>query len=55
MNKLFALELPPSCSKEWYDLRQRYVKNNFEHVHLGEDHFKSRDALILEKAEDMKI
>ena len=52
MNKLQALELPEQRSKEWYDLRRGMLTASSLACALGEDHFKSRDELILEKAED---
>ena len=52
MNKLQALELPEQRSKEWYDLRKGMLTASSLACALGEDHFKSRDELILEKAED---
>ena len=52
MNKLQALELPEQRSKEWYDLRRGMLTASSLACALGEDHFKSRDELILEKAMD---
>lgn len=52
MEKLQALELPEQRSKEWYDLRRGMLTASSLACALGEDHFKSRDELILEKAED---
>jgi putative phage-type endonuclease len=52
MNKLQALELPEQRSKEWYELRRGMLTASSLACALGEDHFKSRDELILEKAED---
>ena len=52
MNRLQALELPEQRSKEWYDLRRGMLTASSLACALGEDHFKSRDELILEKAMD---
>mgnify|MGYP001185856530 FL=1 len=52
MNKLQALELPEQRSKEWYELRRGMLTASSLACALGEDHFKSRDELILEKAID---
>lgn len=52
MNKLQSLELPEQRSKEWYELRRGMLTASSLACALGEDHFKSRDELILEKAED---
>ena len=51
MNKLQALVLPEQRSPEWYELRKGMLTASSLACALGDDHFKSRDQLILEKVE----
>ena len=53
MTKLQQLKLPEQRSKEWYDLRKTMLTSSSLATALGEDHFKSRDELILEKVFEM--
>lgn len=55
MNRLQALELPEQRSKEWYELRKGMLTASSLACALGDDHFKSRDQLILEKVENKEI
>ena len=55
MNKLQALVLPEQRSKEWYELRKGMLTASSLACALGDDHFKSRNELILEKVENKEI
>jgi putative phage-type endonuclease len=55
MNRLQSLELPEQRSKEWYELRKGMLTASSLACALGDDHFKSRDQLILEKVENKEI
>jgi putative phage-type endonuclease len=55
MNRLQALELPEQRSKEWYELRKGMLTASSLACALGDDHFKSRNQLILEKVENKEI
>ena len=55
MNRLQALELPEQRSKEWYELRRGMLTASSLACALGDDHFKSRNELILEKVENKEI
>ena len=55
MDKLQALVLPAQRSKEWYELRKGMLTASSLACALGDDHFKSRDQLILEKVENKEI
>ena len=55
MNKLQSLVLPEQRSKEWYELRKGMLTASSLACALGDDHFKSRNQLILEKVENKEI
>jgi putative phage-type endonuclease len=55
MEKLQALELPEQRSPEWYELRRGMLTASSLACALGDDHFKSRNELILEKVENKEI
>ena len=55
MNRLQSLVLPEQRSKEWYELRKGMLTASSLACALGDDHFKSRDQLILEKVENKEI
>ena len=55
MEKLQALVLPEQRSPEWYDLRRGMLTASSLACALGDDHFKSRNELILEKVENKQI
>ena len=47
--------MPEQRSKEWYELRKGMLTASSLACALGDDHFKSRDQLILEKVENKEI
>ena len=55
MEKLQKLKLPEQRSKEWYELRRGMLTASSLACALGDDHFKSRNELILEKVENKEI
>ena len=55
MDKLQKLVLPEQRSKEWFEMRKGMLTASSLACALGDDHFKSRNELILEKVEDKQI
>ena len=55
MEKLQKLELPEQRSKEWYAMRRGMLTASSLACALGDDFFKSRNELILEKVENKEI
>ena len=55
MIKLQKLELPEQRSKEWYEMRMGMLTASSLACALGDDFFKSRNELILEKVENKQI
>ena len=49
VSELQKLELPEQRTQEWYDLRKGLLTASSLSTALGEDYYKSRDELILEK------
>jgi putative phage-type endonuclease len=49
MNHLKRLELPEQRSKEWYEIRETLLTASSLADALGKGHFKTRDALLLDK------
>lgn len=54
VSNLEKLELPEQRSKEWYELRKGLLTASSLATALNEDHFKSRDELILDKCDDQE-
>ena len=55
VSKLQRLELPEQRSPEWYALRRGMLTASSLAAALGDDHFKSKNELILEKVENKEI
>ena len=55
VSKLQKLELPEQRSPEWYALRRNMLTASSLAAALGDDFFKSRNELILEKVESKEI
>ena len=55
VSKLQRLELPEQRSPEWYALRKGMLTASSLAAALGNDHFKSKNELILEKVESKEI
>ena len=55
VSKLQQLELPEQRSLEWYALRRGMLTASSLAAALGDDFFKSRNELILEKVESKEI
>ena len=55
VTKLQQLELPEQRSPEWYALRKGMLTASSLAAALGDDHFKSKNELILEKVESKEI
>jgi len=55
MINLQKLELPEQRSEEWYKMRMGMLTASSLACALGDDFFKSRDELILEKVENKQI
>jgi len=55
VSKLQQLELPEQRSPEWYALRRGMLTASSLAAALGDDFFKSRNELILEKVESKEI
>jgi len=55
MDKLQKLVLPEQRSKEWFEMRKGMLTASSLACALGDDHFKSRNELILEKVENKQI
>ena len=55
VSKLQKLELPEQRSPEWYALRRNMLTASSLAAALGDDFFKSRNELILEKVENKEI
>ena len=55
VSKLQQLELPKQRSPEWYALRRGMLTASSLAAALGDDFFKSRNELILEKVESKEI
>ena len=55
VTKLQQLELPEQRSPEWYALRRGMLTASSLAAALGDDHFKSKNELILEKVENKEI
>ena len=55
VSKLQKLELPEQRSPEWYALRRGMLTASSLAAALGDDYFKSKNELILEKVESKEI
>jgi len=55
VSKLQKLKLPEQRSPEWYALRRNMLTASSLAAALGDDYFKSRNELILEKVESKEI
>ena len=55
VSKLLLLELPEQRSPEWYALRRGMLTASSLAAALGDDFFKSKNELILEKVESKEI
>ena len=55
VTKLQKLELPEQRTPEWYALRRGMLTASSLASALGDDHFKSKNELILEKVENKEI
>ena len=52
LKNLLELKLPEQRSPEWYSMRKNVITASVLAAVLGEDHYKSRDELLLEKLDE---